>query len=371
MKIGRIELYRVAMPLLEPWRTAYGEDATIESILVKVCSGEHVAWSESAPHAAPCYSPEWAGGAFQCLRSWMAPSLINVSLETSDDLACLLSVFKGNFFAKAALDNAWWVLKSKTDGVPLHKALGAKRNVVEVGADFGVMSTLDALVNAIGHAVDAGFPRVKLKFRPGWDLDMLDAVRRTYPNLTVHVDCNSAYRLKDLPMFRKIDRFNLAMIEQPLAHDDLLDHATLARSIETPICLDESITSVGRARQAIDMKSCQWVNIKPGRVGGLSTARAIHDLCRDAGIGCWVGGMLESAIGSSLLIALAMLEGFTYPADIFPTNRFYEVDLADPPTTLAKRNGRACIQAPDVPGIAPVPASERLEAWCLDRVVID
>jgi len=371
MLLTRIELFRVAMPLLEPWRTAYGEDAAIESILVRAWCGDRFAWAESAPHAAPCYSVEWAGGAFQLLKTRLAPALLRVPLDRSEDVTQRLAIFKGNYFAKAALDNAWWVLKSLDEGVPLHTTLGATRNVVDIGADFGVMADLDTLLAAIERAVETGFIRVKLKFRPGWDLNMLEAVRSTFPDLAVHIDCNSAYRLADLSMFQAIDRFNLAMIEQPLAHDDLIDHALLAKSIETPICLDESITSVDRARKAIAAGSCRWINIKPGRVGGISAALAIHDVCRDAGVGCWVGGMLESAVGSSLLIALAMLDGFTYPPDIFPTARFYAEDLADPPIVLAQCEGRACLKATDVPGIVAAPAPDRLEAWCLDRAVVE
>lgn len=370
MQIQRFEIHHVAMPLIEPWRTAYGEDITIESILVKAVSDDHVAWSESAPHAAPCYSPEWAGAVFQCIKQWLAPALVGVDLSTHEDVTQRMSPFKGNLFAKAALDNVWWSLKARMDGVPLHRALGATRDVVDVGADFGVMTDFDALLSAIGGAVEDGFARVKLKFRPGWDVAMLEAVRGAFPDLTVHIDCNSAYRLKDKAMFRAIDRFNLAMIEQPLAYDDLNDHAVLAHAIDTPICLDESITSLDRARQAIEVGSCRWINIKPGRVGGLSQAREIHDLCREAGVGCWVGGMLESAVGTSLLIALATLDGFNYPPDIFPTDRFYTEDLADPPIRLCQRDGKACVVAADVPGIGPAPVTERLDRWSVAQAVV-
>ena len=248
--------------------------------------------------------------------------------------------------------------------------MGGRRNIIDVGADFGIMDSLDDLIENIGKANDAGFKRVKLKFRPGWDLEMVQAVRSTFPKLTIHVDCNSAYRLTDEPLFRKLDQFDLAMIEQPLTHDDLADHAVLAKSIQTPICLDESITSVDRARHAIEMECCRWVNIKPGRVGGLTNARAIHDLCRDANIPCWVGGMLESAVGSSLCIALATLSNFSYPADIFPSSRFYKEDLADPPVELTDTNGYPQVIASEDPGIGPEPVADRLERCCLQRAVV-
>jgi len=372
MHIDKIELYHVAMPLIYPWRTAYGEDKSIDSLLVKLISGNEYGWGETTPFAAPCYSPEWTSGVFHLLKQWLAPAIVGREIENPQQLDESLAHYKGNPFAKAGLDTAWWVLDSKLRNLPLHRALGGQRDRIDVGADFGVMDSVDDLIEAVGTAVDSRFKRVKLKFRPGWDVDMLAAVRSEFPDLTIHIDCNSGYRLDDLPLFRKIDKFNLAMIEQPLAHDDLVDHAKLAKQIDTPICLDESVNSLGRAQQAIELESCRWVNIKPGRVGGLTAARAIHDLCREAGIGCWVGGMLESGVGASLCVALATLENFTYPADIFPSSRFYEQDLANPTVEIAAGDtGPPQVEAPNVAGIEPQPVDERIERHCVDRAVIE
>ena len=370
MKFDHIELYHVSMPLIEPWRTAYGQDLAIESVVVRSICGDRQAWSETAPFAAPCYSPEWAAGTFDVLKRWLAPAVVGMEIEDAADLARRLNVFKGNPFARAALDEAWHIHAAMEAGLPLHRHLGATRDRVDVGADFGVADTIDALLASIDEAVKKGFKRVKLKFRPGWDLDMVAAVRRTFPDLTMHVDCNSAFTLDALDLFRKLDEYDLAMIEQPLAHDDLIDHAELARSVGTPICLDESIVSIERARHAIRLKSCSWINIKPGRVGGLTSAVEIHDFCRDAGVGCWVGGMLESAIGAAICIALAMLDNFIYPADIFPTSRFYAEDLADPPTLLDLSTGGPQCVAPPTAGLAPRPVPERLEACTLQRAVV-
>ncbi|MGE0610320.1 MAG: o-succinylbenzoate synthase [Pirellulales bacterium] len=365
MRIDSIELFHVAMPLIYPWRTAYGEDAAIEGVLARMQSGPLVAWGEAAPFAAPCYSPEWAGGAFACLRDWLAPALVGQQINSGQDLQSRLAHFKGNQFAKAALDTAWWVLESQRQNKPLHRLLGATRDSVAVGADFGVMDSVDQLLTGISCAVDARFPRIKLKFRPGWDLDMLRQVRTRFPDTTFHIDCNSGYRLKDLETFRQVDEFNLAMIEQPLAHDDVVDHAKLQQAIRTPVCLDETITSVERAQQAIELGSCRFVNIKPGRVGGLTVAVAIHNLCQQAGIPCWVGGMLESAIGSRTCVALAMLDNFTYPADIFPSSRFYHQDLAQPELELAPGpDGLPHVFAPNVPGIGAEPRADILERCC-------
>lgn len=368
MRIDRIELYHVAMPLIYPWRTAYGEDADIHAVLCRLTSGSLDAWGESSALAAPCYSPEWGGGVFALCRDWMGPALLGADITSGDDLQQRLSLFKGNPFAKAVFDLAWWNLEAKRTGQPLHRLLGATRDIVPVGADFGVMDNIDDLLRDVGAAVDAGFPRVKLKFRPGWDLPMLDAVRRQHPDHPVHIDCNSGYRLSDLPLFRQIDEYNLTMIEQPLAHDDLLDHAQLQRSIRTPVCLDESISHPRHAEQAIAQGSCRYVNIKPTRVGGLTNSLRIHDLCRAAGIPCWVGGMLESATGVGTCISLAMLDNFTYPADIFPTSRFYHEDMSDPPIELCRTaDGLPGVRAFDNP---PEPVPERLAQRTVQKAVL-
>jgi len=372
MRIDSIELCHVAMPLIYPWRTAYGEDANGESVLVRLRSGEWEAWGESAPLAAPCYSPEWAGGVFHVLKEWLAPAILGQEIASGEQLQARLAHFKGNPFAKGALDTAWWALDALRRGLPLHRALGATRDAVPVGADFGIMDSIADLLAAIRQAIEDGFPRVKLKFRPGWDLDMLRAVRREFPRQVFHIDCNSGYRLADLEMFRRIDDLNLAMIEQPLAHDDLVDHAKLQAAIRTPVCLDESITSVERMRHAVELKSCRYVNIKPGRVGGFTAAVAIHDICRQAGIPCWVGGMLESAVGARLCVALAMLDNFTYPADIFPSSRFYRRDLGTPELTLTRAaDGTPQVAAPDVPGIGAQPDPELLTALCRQRAILE
>jgi O-succinylbenzoate synthase len=373
MHIDRIDLYHVAMPLIYPWRTAYGEDAAIESVLCRMASGSQAAWGEASSLAAPCYCNEWAGGVFAVAKQWLAPAIVGRSITSGDELQQRLGHFKGNVFAKGALDFAWWGLQSQAADKPLHVLLGEAsgnqpRSEVPVGADFGVMDRIAELLTAIAPAVDQGFPRVKLKFRPGWDIPMLKAVREAFPRQTFHIDCNSGYQLSDLPLFREVDQFHLAMIEQPLAHDDLLDHAELQRQIRTPVCLDESIIGLRQTEQAIRLKSCQYVNIKAARVGGLTNAIKIHNACQAAGIPCWVGGMLESAIGSSHCVALSMLPNFTYPADIFPTSRFYHEDLADEPLELI----RTALGQPGVTPFTrlPEPHPQRLEKMTVQRATI-
>jgi O-succinylbenzoate synthase len=368
MRIDRVELFHVAMPLVYPWRTAYGEDAACHSVLCRMTSGSIDAWGESAPLAAPCYSPEWAGGAFAVAQNWLAPALVGREIASGQELQQRLAIFKGNPFAKGLLDVAWWNLEARRRNVPLHRLLGATRDSVAVGADFGVMDSIDDLLRAVGEAVDRKFPRIKLKFRSGWDLNMLAAVRSEHPRATIHIDCNSGYSLADLAMFRRLDEFRLAMIEQPLAHDDLVDHAHLQAEIATPICLDESVSHPRHAAQALALKSCRFVNIKPGRVGGLTNAKNIHDLCQSAGIRCWVGGMLESGTGVAICTALAMLDNFTYPADIFPSSRFYREDLAERPLELtALADGTPAVRAFEK---IPDPDPARLEKLCIARATI-
>ena len=372
MLVERIDLYHVAMPLLYPWRTASHEEWAIHSVFVRMESGGVAGWGETAPFADPAYSPEWADGALGVLRDWLAPAVVGRDVTSGEELRRLLHPFKGNPFAKAGLDLAWWDLHGKLAGTPLHELIGGSSDRTEVGADFGIQDSLDDLVRLIGGAVDEGFRRVKLKFRPGWDVNMLDAVRSTFPDLPCHVDCNSGYTLADLDLFRQVDRFGLVMIEQPLAHDDLVDHARLARSIETPVCLDETITSFDRARHAIELGSCSWINLKHGRIGGLTVARQVHDLCREAGIRCWVGSMLESAIGSAFSVALGTLDNIHYPADVFPTDRHYARDLATPEVRFATGpdGGRFALADP-APGIAPAPDAELLAAHTVGSATLE
>ena len=368
MKIDRIELFHVAMPLISPWRTAYGEDSVVESVLCRITSGSVDAWGESCPLAAPCYSPEHAAGVFETAARWMAPQVIGREIHSGEELQQRLSIFKGNPFAKAVLDCAWWNLHSQIENRPLHELLGASRDVVPVGDDFGVLDTVDELLKKIAGAVQQGFPRIKLKFRPGWDLPMLRRVRQEFPTAVFHIDCNSGYTIRDLDMFRQIDDLHLAMIEQPLNYDDLVDHAQLQRAIRTPVCLDESIASVRHVEKALELQSCQFVNIKPGRVGGLTNAVKIHDLCRAAAIPCWVGGMLESAVGAAQCVSLAMLDNFTYPADIFASARYYVEDLASHPIVLTDVDGVPSVKAYTQ---MPVPHPVRLRQMTVQRRVIE
>ena len=356
MRIDRLDIYEVAMPLIYPWRTAYGEDAAIGSVLVKATSGEHAAWSEATPFFVPHYVPECTGTVFHLVSKVFGPHIVGREYETATQLHERLDYFKGNGFAKAAVELCWWTLQRKISGTPLHRLLGGDTREVVAGADFGVQDSIDMLLGNIQQAVDAGFPRIKLKARPGWDVEMLQAVRSTFPDTTFHIDCNAGYTLADVDTFKQIDEFELAFLEQPLGWNDIVDHAELAKQIATPICLDESARDVQTVEQAIRIGACQYVNIKPGRSGGFTSSIAIHDLCRDHGIPVWIGGMLESSVGAALCAELATLPNFTYPGDVFPSSKFYVEDLADPPLELTDN-----LTVRPYPGDLPEPVPARLE----------
>jgi len=366
MVIEGIDVYRVRVPLAFVWRTSYGDQLHTDTILVRMESEGRHAWGESCPASVPSYSAEHTAATFLTVREHLAPRIVGQDIRAAGDLLDRIAFVKGNEFARAALEIAWWVLEAKRQGVPLHVALGGTADRVAVGADFGVQDSLDILMKKIQEAIDQGFPRIKLKFRPGWDLDMVAAVRSTFPDFTFHVDCNAAYTMADADLFRTLDRYRLAMIEQPLADDgmSLVNHADLQARLETPICLDESALSLAHVQAAIRLRSCQVVNIKMARVGGLTSSRAIQVLCAQHGIPCWVGGMLETAVGGQICAELATLSNFTYPGDVFPSSYFYRNDLGKPEIVMA---GPGEIATSRVPGIAQEPDPDLLAQWTVDH----
>jgi O-succinylbenzoate synthase len=364
MVIDGIDVYWVRIPLAFVWRTSYADQHHTDTILVRMSSQGLHAWGESCPPYIPAYSAEHTLATFHTLREHLAVRVVGQDIATAQDLLDRIAFVKGNQFARAALEIAWWVLEARRQGVPLHVALGGTGDRVAVGADFGIQDSLDVLMRKIQEAIDQGFPRIKLKFRPGWDLDMVDAVRSTFPDFTFHIDCNAAYTLADADLFRKLDRYRLAMIEQPLADDgrSLIDHADLQARIDTPICLDESALSLAHVEAAIRLGSCRVVNVKMARVGGLTASRDIQALCAEHGIPCWVGGMLESAVGGAICAELATLPNFTYPGDVFPSSYFYRNDLGKPEIALS---GPGEIATSRVPGIAQEPDPDLLRQWAV------
>lgn len=333
MKIDAIDVYLIKNELYFPWVAAHGSEAYNVSLLVRITSGGVSGWSESSPFETPTFSPEHARGAFYVIENFLIPQVLNKEFEDAESFNKALNVIKGNPFAKAALEIAWWTLQAKLTKTPFYKLIGGSYKEITVGQALGVQPNLDMLIQKVGTLIDEGSPRVKLKMIHGWDYDMLAAVRSTFPTHTFHVDCNSSYTIEEIDLFKKIDRFELAMIEQPFYHQDIVDHAKLAKTIETPICLDESITSPIAARQAIELGACKLINIKPGRVGGILNSIEINKLCAEAGIGCWIGGMLENDVGRGILKELCSLPNMAYPSDVNPAFEKIKYTFVDNPLT--------------------------------------
>lgn len=367
MHIDSATIYQVRVPLVASFSTAYGSDDAIESVFVRLESNGSYGWGEAQPFRCPTYSPEYSAAVFMTVRDVFAAKIVGSELDSGDTLQKQLAPFKGNPFAKGVLDMAWWDLHAKLSEAPLWKVIGGSKRPVDVGADFGIMGSIDALLAEVGVAVQNGYKRIKLKFARDWGVEMVEAVREAFPQAVIHVDCNSAFTLDDLPMFQRLDRFGLAMIEQPLAFDDLIDHALLQTKMETPICLDESITSPARARKAISLGACRWINIKPGRVGGLTSALQIYKLCQESDVRCWIGGMLETGVGGSFNLALATLPNIRYSSDIFPTNRFFAKDLAKHEMVLSAPGQ---MTPRDAVGIGTEPNGELLCKGTLQEAIV-
>jgi O-succinylbenzoate synthase len=352
LRVDRVILREVRLALREPFRISSGIVAERRILLLEVtAAGGPRAWSECVAGEAPNYSPETIDTAWLALREWIAPRLLGVELTGPECVHDLLDRdLRGHRMARAALEMAVWELSALAEGVPLARRLGATRDRVEVGISLGIQPTPEALVERAVAARAAGYRRIKLKIRPGADLSFVEAVRAALGEAAaLSVDANNAYGVDDFGHLARLDAFGLIMIEQPLEHEDLVRHADLQRRLRTPICLDESITSVSRAEDMIRLGSGRIVNIKPGRVGGLGASRAIHDLCAVHGVPVWCGGMLESGIGRGYNVALAALPNFTLPGDLSPSARYWERDIVTPEWVM-RADGTMAVPL-DSPGI--------------------
>ena len=335
MLLQKVELFHVKMPITEPWITSYGYQDAIDSVFVHLDFDVSDGWGECSPAPIPSYNSEYASGAFDIAHNVLGPLLCGQQVHSGANISERFQQIKGHQFAKSAFDCAWWDAFSKYKKQPLWKLIGGVNQTVSVGADFPVQATAAELLTKVDRAVADGFKRIKIKFNPQSNVATIAEIRSKYPDMLIHVDCNSGFSLDDIELFKELDELGLAMIEQPLAYDDLIFHAELQSKIKTPICLDESITSIDRTRKAIDIDACRYINIKTSRVGGLSNAIEIHNLCQDRGIPIWVGGMLESAVGQSFSLALATMPNVGYPNDIFPSRRFYQDDMSAPEIVLS------------------------------------
>jgi len=348
LAIERIELRTVRLPLNEPFETSFGRIDSRLIVLLSVQGGGETGWGEVVAAEEPLYSYETVGTASHVIRDYLAPALLSEPIRDLADLAQRLAPFRGHNMAKAGLELAYMDLLARLQRQSLSQLIGATRDRVPVGVSLGIQPTLDQLLQRVDRYLGLGYQRIKLKIKPGWDVGVVREVRRRHPSLLLSVDANCAYTLADEDHLKKLEEFDLLMIEQPLEHDDLIDHAQLQSRLQTRICLDESVTSIGRAKQALQLGSCRIINIKIGRVGGYSQALQIHDLCYSKGIPVWCGGMLESGIGRAHNIALASLPGFTLPGDISASSRYFARDLIVPEVTVSSDG---TVASPRGPGL--------------------
>jgi O-succinylbenzoate synthase len=346
--VESVEIRTVRLPLIEPFETSFGRIDSRLIFVVSVAAGGLTGWGEVVAEESPRYSYETVGTALHVIRDYLAPAMLSRPLTDLSDLAALFAPFRGHNMAKAGLELAYMDLLARTRGQSLSQLIGGTRALIPVGVSLGIQPRLEQLLKRIDRYLGLGYQRIKLKIKPGWDVEVVREVRHRHPEILLSVDANSAYTIDDGEYLKALDDFGLLMIEQPLDHDDLLDHAVLQSGMTTSICLDESITGLRRAVQALGLGSCRIINIKIGRVGGYSQALGIHDLCYSKGIPVWCGGMLESGIGRAHNIALASMPGFSLPGDISASSRYFARDLIVP-EVLVKEDGT--VEVPQGPGL--------------------
>ena len=348
MTITSVELREIRLPLVHFFETSFGRTTERRILLVRVTDKDGAeGWGECTAGEGPFYCEEWTETAWATITTFLAPMIIGRELKTAGDAWELMTSVRGNRMAKAAIETACWDLEARALGRPLWKHLGGVRAEISSGVSIGIQQGPAALIEKIEKELAAGYQRIKIKIKPGWDLKIIAQVREKFPDIRLMADANSAYTLADLALFKELDQYKLMMIEQPLAHDDIFDHAELQKQITTPICLDESIHSSADALHAIQLGATRIINLKLGRVGGHAQAKKVEGVCRENNIAVWCGGMLESGIGRAHNIAMATLEGFTLPGDVSASARYWEEDIIDPPVTVS---ARGTIVAPEKPG---------------------
>jgi O-succinylbenzoate synthase len=360
------ELRVLQLPLVSPFTTSFGTESVREVIVVRALTADGDGWGEIVTQADPLYSSEYTQGAWDVAQRFLIPALLDRRILAPDDVAGELEPFKGHRMAKAGLELAVLDAALRRAGTPLGAHLGAVRDRVPSGVSVGIQRTPAALVDAVREYLDEGYVRIKIKIKPGRDVDDTAAVRDAFGAIPLQVDANSAYTLADADTLAELDRFDLLLIEQPLQEDDLVDHATLARRLSTPVCLDESIVSAKAAVDALALGSCRVINIKAGRIGGYLEAVRIHDLARDAGIPVWCGGMLETGIGRAANAALAALPGFTLPGDVSASARFYARDIVTEPAVLEDGH----VRVPTGPGLGVEIDPLALEDFTVESAVV-
>lgn len=366
MKIQNITIRHLKMKMKSPFTTSFGTFVNKEFLLLEATDElGNKGWGESVAFDSPWYNEETYKTNWIILEDFLIPLVKGKEIEHPDEINELFAFIRKNNMAKAALEGAVWDLYAKRTHQTLSSALGGHKKQIEVGISIGIQKSVEELLTLIDGYVNEGYKRIKVKIKPGWDVDVIRAIRERFPNVPLMADANSAYSLEEAALLKQLDEFNLTMIEQPLASDDIIDHATLQKQLKTPICLDESIHSLEDARKAVELGSCGIINIKVGRVGGLTESKKIHDYCESKGIPVWCGGMLESGIGRAHNVAITTLSNFIMPGDTAGSERYWERDIIDPEVIV--ENGY--ITVPDEPGIGYEPNLERIEKFTVNKKV--
>jgi O-succinylbenzoate synthase len=365
MRIAKIAAYKLEIPMYSSYVTSFGTIDRKPTVVVEVETDDGVkGWGEAAALSLPVYNAETVDTCMLAIKNYLAPFLLGPRIESIMDAMEKIRHIKGHHIAKAGLETALWMIFSLIEGKSLSTLLGGSRKKIAVGESIGIKASIDELIEEISLRLFQGFQRIKIKIQPGWDINVLDAVRRVYPTTPLMVDANSSYTLQDMKMLKKFDNYHLTMIEQPLAADDIIDHAVLQKAIDTPICLDESILSVEDARKAISLGACKVINIKPSRVGGLLESQRIHDICQASNVGVWCGGMMETGLGKAFNIALSSLSGFVYAADMSPAHFYFVDDIVDGGFLIDEKGW---IEVPDLEGLGFRINEEKIQQYTVEK----
>ncbi len=363
MKIESAELVLLRLELRRPFETSFGVQTGRTFPLLILRSEGLEGYAEGVMETLPLYREETLAGALALLKEAFLPAVLGKEIGAPDEINRLLAPFRGNRMAKALVEMAAWDLWAKRAGQPLSALLGGVRVAIPVGVSLGIQRSAEATIELVQNHLDQGYKRIKLKIKPGWDVNLISRVRKAFPEITLTVDANSSYSLDDASVLKALDAFDLDYIEQPLAYDDIIDHARLQSQIKTDLCLDESILSAADARKALEIKACRVINIKVARVGGLAEARRVHDVAQYFNAPVWCGGMLESGVGRAHNIHLATLPGFTRPGDTSSSSRYWAQDIINEP--LEAENG--LMPVPSGPGIGVTLNRPFIESILLDR----
>jgi O-succinylbenzoate synthase len=358
MKIEQITLREIRMRLKAPFETSFGVTQDRRILLVEVMADGISGWSEITAIETPSYNSETTDTAWHIVSDFVAPVLAGKNFGNADEVPRALESIRGHYMAKSGVENALWDIEAQEKGLPLWRLLGGTRSEIDCGVSLGIRENPQALADRVKQELQSGYQRIKLKIKPGKDLDYVAAVRKQFPDIMLSVDANSAYRLSDVDHLRRLDEFKLLMIEQPLEWDDIHSHASFQAQISTAICLDECINNEHQALSAIQLGACRIINIKLGRVGGHSSARAIHDLCFERDVPVWCGGMLESGVGRAHNIAMSTLPGFTLPGDVSASSRYWAEDVIEPEVEVTSRG---TIPAPATSGLGYTVRTELIQ----------